>query len=65
METPEPICAVINEEKYDGNSESLKVGLTESVTLICFGITILGHAGLSQYTSAVRTNDARTADHQP
>ena len=65
METPEPICAVINEEKYDGNSESLKVGLTESVTLVRFGITILGHAGLSQYTWAVRTNNVWTADRQP
>ena len=42
VETPEPICDVINEEKSDGNSEGLKFGLTEGVTLIRFDITILG-----------------------
>ena len=63
METPQPICDVINDEKSDGNSESLKVELTESVTLVRFDITILGLAGLSQYTLAVRTNDVRAADH--
>ena len=45
--TPEIICGIINEYKYDGNSEILTFGLPEGVKLARFDSKVLGLADFS------------------